>query len=139
MKFLNLKFIPQSGDFALLLMRVLAGFSLLYAHGWKKFANFNGTVAQWTQWGMDPIGIGPTASVALAGFAEVICAALLILGLKARFAALVIGINMTVAFVAVHKAALTGDNNGELAFMYLLAAVLVLFAGPGKFSVDGRG
>jgi len=74
MKFLNLKFIPQSGDFALLLMRVLAGFSLLYAHGWKKFANFNGTVAQWTQWGMDPIGIGPTASVALAGFAEVICA-----------------------------------------------------------------
>jgi len=52
---------------------------------------------------------------------------------------LVIGINMTVAFVAVHKAALTGDNNGELAFMYLLAAVLVLFAGPGKFSVDGRG
>jgi len=63
---------------------------------------------------------------------------LLILGLKARFAALVIGINMTVAFVAVHKATLTGDNNGELAFMYLLAAVLVLFAGPGKFSVDGR-
>jgi len=139
MKFLNLKFIPQSSDLALLIVRALAGFTLLYAHGWKKFANFNDTVAQWTQWGLNPIGVGPTASVALAGFAEVICAALLILGLKARFAALVIGINMTVAFVAVHKAALTGDNNGELAFMYLLAAVLVLFAGPGKFSVDGRG
>jgi len=138
MKLLNLKFIPQSADFALLVVRVLAGFSLIYAHGWKKFANFNDTVAQWTQWGLDPIGIGPTASVALAGFAEVICAALLILGLKARFAALVIAINLGVAFVMVHKAALTGDNNGELAFMYLLVGVLVLFAGPGKFSVDGR-
>jgi len=139
MKLLNLKFIPQSADFALLLMRALAGFTLIYAHGWKKVANFGDTVTQWTQWGLNPIGIGPTASVALAAFAEVVCAALLIAGLKARFAALVIGINMTVAFVAVHKAALTGDNNGELAFMYLLAAVLVLFAGPGKFSVDGRG
>ncbi|KXU36227.1 hypothetical protein AXK12_03560 [Cephaloticoccus capnophilus] len=139
MKFLNLKFIPQSADLALLIVRVLAGFTLIYAHGWKKLAHFNDTVAQWTQWGLNPIGVGPTASVALSGFAEVVCAALLILGLKARFAALVIGINLTVAFVAVHKAALTGDNNGELAFMYLLAAVLVLFAGPGKFSVDGRG
>jgi len=140
MKLLNLKFIPQSADFALLLMRVLAGFSLIYAHGWKKVANFGATVEQWTQWGLDPIGIGARASVSLAIFAEVLCAALLILGLKSRFAALVIGINMTVAFVMVHKMVFAdAHNSGELAYLYLSTAVLVLFAGPGKFSVDGRG
>jgi len=138
MKLLNLKFIPQSADLALLLVRVCAGFSLLYAHGWKKFADFSATVEQWTAWGLNPIGIGPAASVVLAGFAEVVCAVLLIVGLKARFAALVIAINLGVAFILVHGAALTGDNNGELAYLYLVTALLVLFSGPGKFSVDGR-
>ncbi|KXU36653.1 hypothetical protein AXK11_03740 [Cephaloticoccus primus] len=138
MKFLNLKFIPQSSDLALLLVRVLAGFGLIYAHGWKKLTNFSGTIEQWTQWGLNLIGIGAHASVTLVVFTEVVCSLLLIVGLKARFAALVIGISMAVAFLLVHKAALTGDNNGELAFLYLVAALAVLFAGPGKLSVDGR-
>jgi len=73
MKFLNLKFIPQSADLALLIVRVLAGFTLIYAHGWKKLAHFNDTVAQWTQWGLNPIGVGPTASVALSGWPLCIC------------------------------------------------------------------
>jgi uncharacterized membrane protein YphA (DoxX/SURF4 family) len=43
---------------------------------------------------------------------------------------------MSVAFVTVHKVVLTGPRGGELAFLYLMVYVVLLFAGPGKFSVD---
>ena len=86
----------------------------------------------------DPLGIGHTASLALVVFAEVVASVLLAMGLLTRFAALVLCMNMGVAFFIAHKASLTGKNNGELAFIYLAAYVALFLAGAGKASMDQK-
>jgi len=84
----------------------------------------------------DPLGVGHRTSLALAVFAEVVASLLLIVGLTTRFAALVLAINLGVAFVMVHKTSLSGAHSGELAFIYLAGYVLLLIAGAGRMSVD---
>jgi putative oxidoreductase len=121
-----------SANFALLVLRVWIGVEMMVVHGVDKLMSFTTTAQDFP----DPLGIGHTASLALAVFAEVIASMLLVFGLFTRLAALVLIIDMTVAFVSVHKCALTGSNNGELAFLYLLAYVVVFLAGPGRVSAD---
>ena len=58
------------------------------------------------------------------------------LGLFTRLAALVLIIDMAVAFVFVHKLVLSGEHGGELAFLYLLVYVVLFVAGPGRISAD---
>ena len=41
MKFLQLKFIPQSTDFALLFLRLTAGLMMFFNHGLGKVMNFS--------------------------------------------------------------------------------------------------
>jgi len=134
MKFLQLKFIPQSTDFALLLLRVVAGLTLLLNHGWGKVTNF-GTISDNF---MNFLGLGSTTSLVLIIIAEVVCAALLVVGWLTRFAALVIAIGMGVAFFVAHEMKLSGPGNGELAFLFFVIAVTLFFSGPGKFSVDSK-
>ena len=69
-------------------------------------------------------------------FAEFFASILLVLGLVTRFAALVLAVNMTVAFFFAHKAALRGEHNGELAFIYLGGYLVLLLAGAGRISLD---
>ena len=61
---------------------------------------------------------------------------LLAFGLLTRPAAVFVAITMLVAFVGVHGAALTGENSGESAFVYLVGAIVLLLTGPGRYSVD---
>jgi putative oxidoreductase len=121
-----------SANFALLVLRVWIGVEMMVVHGVDKLMNFS-TYAQDFQ---DPLGVGRTASLALVIFAEVVASMFLVAGLFTRLAALVLIIDMTVAFVFVHKCALSGSNNGELAFLYLLAYVVLFLAGPGRVSAD---
>jgi putative oxidoreductase len=74
----------------------------------------------------------------MAVFGEVVCAALLVLGLFTRFAALVLIILMSVAFFMVHQRVLSGPGSGELAFIYLAGFVALLFGGGGLFSLDRK-
>ncbi len=134
MKFLHLNFVPRSADVALLVLRVWFGASMLLLHGWGKLTGFSAMAANFP----DPFGIGKTASLGLAVFGEVVCAALLALGLFTRFAALGVGITMLVAFWFAHGLKLTGPGSGEMAFLYLGAAVTLFIAGGGKFSVDAK-
>lgn len=134
MKFLHLNFLPRSADTALLLLRLWYGGSLLLLHGLGKAKNFS-TMSQ--QFG-DPIGIGPTPSLVLAIFGEVVCTTLIVLGLFTRVAAIGAATTMAVAFWFVHGGKLVGANNGELAFLYLGVFVALVVAGAGKFSVDAR-
>jgi putative oxidoreductase len=122
----------DSANFALLVLRLWIGFEMLLVHGLDKFQNFNQTAPHFP----DPFGIGHTASLALSVFAEFFVSILIILGLLTRWSALVLIINMTVAFIGVHKAALSGQGSGELAFLYLMAYVVLFLAGPGRFSAD---
>ena len=43
---------------------------------------------------------------------------------------------MFVAFLMVHKTAMTGQSGGELAFLYLAGYITLLIAGGGLFSLD---
>lgn len=85
----------------------------------------------------DAIGIGRTPSLILIIFAEVVCALMITVGWYTRFAALCLAIAMGVAFFIAHGGSLAaGPGSGELAFIYLAAFVALVFAGPGRFSLD---
>lgn len=128
----TLKFIPQNTDFALLVLRLWLGISILILHGLPKLKKFSSMAGGFP----DPFGIGSKASLVLAIFGEVACAALLALGLFTRVASMGLVITMAVAFFSVHKGALSGSNSGELAFIYLAGFVTLFLAGPGQFAVD---
>ncbi len=127
-------FIPSSlgTDLGLLVLRLSLGLSMLFLHGLGKLQNFAAAKESFP----DPIGLGSQTSLILVIFAEVFCAAMLALGLLTRFAAIVNAFVMAVAFFIVKKAALTGDNNGELPFLFGLGFLAIFLAGPGKISLD---
>jgi len=134
-RLLTLKFLPVYPDLALLVMRLWFGGLLVLLHGLMKISMW----APMSQRFADPFGIGSPASLALSILAEAVCASLIALGLFTRFAAVVCIINMTTAFLTGHGGRLTGPHNGELPFLFLGGFVVLLLAGPGRFSVDGRG
>ena len=84
----------------------------------------------------DPLGFGHIGSYVLVVSAEFFASILLIAGLATRLAALMLSVNMAVAFFVVHKAALTGEHSGELAFIYLAGFVALLLGGAGRISLD---
>ncbi|WP_397382330.1 DoxX family protein [Prosthecobacter sp.] len=132
LKLLKLSFLPKSPDYGLLILRVALGFSMLLLHGRGKLLNFSATVEKFPAL----FGLPSNVNLGLAVFAEVVCSALLIAGLFTRLAALVLAATMGSAFFFVHKSALVGEQSGELAMVYLIAYVTLLFTGAGKFSVD---
>lgn len=133
-KLLRLDFLPRSTDVGLLVLRIWIGGSMLMLHGFEKVKNFEAMSKKF----MDFLGIGATASLSLAIFAEFLCSGLLILGLFTRFAALSLAITMGVAFFMAHGGVLKGPGSGEMAFIYLSTYVVLLLAGPGKFSLDAK-
>ena len=132
LKILKLSFLPKSPDYGLLILRVALGFSMLLLHGRGKLLDFSATAAKFPAL----FGLPANVNLGLAVFAEVVCSTLLIAGLFTRFAALFLAATMGSAFFFVHKSALVGEHSGELAMVYLVAYVTLLFTGAGKFSVD---
>ncbi len=123
---LNLK----ATDFALLFFRVAISIMMLI-HGVPKLLMlFSDAEIQFA----DPIGLGMTASLALAVFAEVICSVLLIIGLGTRLAAFPLLITMLVAVLIVHVP--DGWGRQELPLLYAAGYVILLLTGPGKYSLD---
>jgi putative oxidoreductase len=130
---LRLEFLPSSTDLGLLVLRLWLGTSLLVLHGWTKLSTFQEMSGKFP----DPLGLGSKASLSLAVFGEVAGAIFIILGLFARFGALSCAITMSVAFFITHGAKLKGSGSGELAFIYLAGFITILFAGAGRYSIDG--
>ena len=117
---------------ALLVARLWFGLTMLFNHGFDKLAHFNDIVGTFP----DPLRFGQEASLVLVILAEVLGALLLTVGFMTRVAAAVLVIDMFVAFLMVHKTALTGTGSGELAFLYLAGFILLVIAGGGLFSLD---
>ncbi len=134
MKLLHLNFIPRSADLGLLALRLWYGLPMLVVHGWAKVTGFQSMAGQFG----DPIHIGQTPSLVLSAFAEVVASSLIVLGLFTRAAAIVSAINMGVAFWIVHGHRFSGAPSGEPAYLYLGAAVVLIIAGAGRFSVDAK-
>ena len=134
LRLFQLRFLPTSVDLALLALRLWFGLSLVSLHGWGKLMTYGERAQKFP----DPYGLGSPVSLALAIFGEVVCATLLAFGLCTRFAAIACVINMATAFCFAHGGRLTGEGNGELAFMYLGGFVALLLAGGGRYSLDAK-
>ncbi len=114
----------------LLVGRVAAAGMLLYGHGLEKLVHFSQTALTFP----DPLGLGQPASLALAVFAEVICAAAVLLGAATRLACVPIVVTMLIAAVRVH--ALDPWPQKEFALIYAIPFLMLIFTGAGRFSVD---
>lgn len=124
----------QKVDIALLLLRLVVGIAFVL-HGFGKVQNPFG----WAQGA--PI---PAFLQGLATLAEFGGGIALILGLLTPLAALGIVITMTVA-TCMHAFVMhdpfvnmTGGSSFEPALNYLVVNLLIMLAGPGRFSLDRK-
>lgn len=83
----------------------------------------------------DPFGLGPTISLGLAIFAEVICSVLIMIGFKVRLATIPLMVTMLTAAFYAHWDDPFGRK--ELPLLYFLTFLGLLVFGSGKFSIDG--
>jgi putative oxidoreductase len=118
---------------ALLLLRIAIGVAFVL-HGTPKMAH----ASTW----MDAMPNHPPAFLQeAAAVAEFFGGFMLIAGIATRVAAALIAVDMIVAITTVHLPAHTplitahGDSM-ELPFVYLFAMAAIIFAGPGRWSLD---
>lgn len=128
-KLFSTKYTDTGISFSLLLLRLSLG-GLMIPHGVQKMMNFAAKSSSFS----DPFGIGHPTSMALVIFAELFCAVFIVMGLMTRLASIPLIIAMAVAVFKAHN----GDifKEGEHAMLYLMGYLAILFAGPGKYSMD---
>ena len=102
----------------------------MLVHGYDKMVHFNETASHM----MNFMGIGAKASTALVIFAEFFCSLLVVLGLFTRLACIPLIICMGVALFKAHNGDFFGD--GQVAALFLICFIVLLFLGAGKVSVD---
>lgn len=115
----------------LLIGRVGFATSLIWLHGYAKLPALLSGPNRF----FDPLGLGPAVSLALATFAEVVCAILLALGSLGRWPCVPLVLNFAVIVFVLHEAQVPGDR-GELALLYLVAFSMLLVTGPGRYTVS---
>ena len=118
-----------------LVLRLVFGLFMLAGHGWRKLIGFSDIAEGF----MDFMGLGSTVSLGLAVFAEVVCAALVALGLFTRAALIPLIITMGVAAFIRHGPDPLFMGSGpskEPALLFMGAFLAIFLAGPGKFSLD---
>lgn len=119
-------------DLGLLILRVGLA-AMLLTHGIPKFLEFIGGNMSVVG---DPIGIGSLVTTLLVILAEFIAPVLILIGLKARMAAILVMILMSVAALVVHA----GDpfEVKEKALLYLVGFTVIPLMGAGKISMDKK-
>lgn len=120
----------RATDWALLVFRLLAGFALFRVHGLDKLLHFEREAATMP----DPFGFGGSFNAAFAVFSDVGCALLVMLGLLARPAALGVLSTTLVGLLVVHQHDSWDLKDAPLTYATMF--LLVLLAGPGRFSLD---
>lgn len=117
-------------SWGLFILRLGVGLVMLLAHGSGKLMGFSELSGQFA----DPFGLGMSASLTLAVFAEFFCSILLVIGLFTRLATVPLIITMATAFFIIH-----GDDpfaRKEKALLFLIPYLTLLLAGPGRISLD---
>src|SRR5262245_6366065 len=120
-----------ASNLGLLALRIGTSSLLIYLHGWSKLVHF----AQKSHTFPDPLHVGSTMSLAMVVFAEVVCAAAVLVGLATRFAVIPILISFGVIIFIVSGAKPVGDR--ELEILFATAYIAIGLLGPGRFSIDG--
>ncbi len=119
-------------DWAALILRLAFGGIMMLSHGKGKL----NLILNWTSESKfaDPIGLGEYNSLTLTVFAEFICAMFLVLGLFTRVSSFLLAFTMGVAYFVIHAS--DPFKQGEMSFIYFIVFTLLLFTGPGKYSID---
>jgi putative oxidoreductase len=119
-------------DLGLLILRLWFGLEMALAHGLGKMIKiFSGNFEF-----SDPLGMGPTLSLILAGSAEFFCGLLIAAGFFTRLALLPFIFTMLVAAFVVHID--DGWNRMVLPLHYVVAGIVLLITGPGRYSLDEK-
>jgi putative oxidoreductase len=126
----------DTDDLGKFVLRVILAVLLLF-HGISKLIGGIGFVADM----LSKAGL-PTAVGYLVYVGEVVAPLLILVGVLTRPAALVVAVNMTVAFLLVHTGQFfsLSDTGGwalELQGMYFGGAVAVALLGAGRYSLGG--
>ena len=122
----------------LLILRLFFGWGFMSA-GLGKLLNVETHTGFFRDWGI-PL---PTLNVYLAGTTETVCGFLLLIGAASRVITIPLIGTMFVAYLTAHTEqlyALWGNTSlffKAPPFPYLFTCLVVLFFGPGLFSVDG--
>lgn len=118
-------------DLGLLVLRVMSGSMMLFAHGWGKIVSYPEKVSSWA----NPIGLGSEVTLTLAVLAEFFCSLAIIFGVGTRLAAIPLLCTMLVAALIVH----VDDpwQKQEFALLYATIFLGLIFTGAGRFSFDG--
>lgn len=123
------RFLHLNPDGGLLVLRIAFGLMMM-VHGLQKLQKFS----EYSGFFPDPFGLGSTASLSLAIFAELGCSILLLLGLFTPLALVALIITMLVAIFFAH--ANDPWEKKELAAAYLSAYLTLFLTGPGRYSLD---
>ena len=118
---------------ALLIARLTLGV-LFVSTGWGKVHN----LAKVTQFFTELHIPAPAFNATLASVTELVCGALLVVGLASRLAALPLVVTMIVALLTAKLDEIHGlpDLFGEVEWTYIALLLVVATAGPGKASLD---
>lgn len=129
--------IPQYYHLALLILRVIVGFMMIFGHGWGKLMKIiNGNFAF-----VDIFGIPPQVSLILAVLIEVVGAVLLIIGYRTRLMSALLLITMLTGLVVVHgsdplfAAHAQGGGSKEMAILYAAVFLSLILSGGGKYEI----
>jgi putative oxidoreductase len=133
-KLLLLKAIPTHPNCALLTLRLASALLLFFRHGTGKLLHFHAMAARFP----DPLHIGSVPSLLFATLSDGICPIFLALGLATRWSALIVFVNIGVAFAFVHHFVLAGPqgDHGAMIVLYLAAMAALFLAGAGSYSLD---
>ena len=130
LKLFNTEINPKIQDLTLLAFRVLLSGELIYAHGLKKL----GVGVSEAEVVPNPLNLPEAFNSLFADAANLFFPVFVILGLATRIAILpILAVTLTGYFVLhFHDAPLIKDTP----FMYSLSFLVLLFLGPGKYSLD---
>lgn len=122
----------NQNDLAKLILRLGFG-GLMLVHGIPKLMKlFAGGEIKF----YDFLGMGATTSLILAVFAEVLCAAMVVIGFKTKWAVIPLIITMLVAAYMVHWTDPWGKK--EFALLYAIGYLAIGMLGAGKYSLDRK-
>ena len=119
----------RTQDFALFLLRIVAGFDFSL-HGFQKVLGWFG--------GSGLHGGKASGLPLVGGYIEIIAGTLIVVGLVARPAAFIASGEMAVAYFKVHapRAFFPIVNRGELAVLFCFVFLFLAAVGPGYWSFD---
>jgi putative oxidoreductase len=123
----------KSSFLPLALTRITLG-GLFVSTGWGKVHHLDKVTGFFTELGIP----APAFNATLVGWSELVCGALLLLGLASRLASIPLLISMTVALLTAKRGEIHGlpDLFGQVEFTYVCMLVVVLVLGPGAASLD---